>query len=144
MLKKRSKELLGQLVITGLLVLIFLVILSFFGSSDNFGSTGFGLRYQRKLVLLFNVAQQLTANSLQQAAYSKLETGFIQPCNKSFCSSNNFRSRLLIHTFGENAIMALQFLFQHKGKKGKAVSVYEPPLFQGLPHRYLVTTNSAA
>ena len=23
-------------------------------------------------------------------------------------------------------------------KKGKAVSIYEPPLFQGLPHRYQV------
>ena len=26
--------------------------------------------------------------------------------------------------------------------KGKAVSVYEPPLFQGLPHRYMLNGNS--
>ena len=26
--------------------------------------------------------------------------------------------------------------------KNKAVSIYEPPLFQGLPHSYLLTSNS--
>ena len=26
--------------------------------------------------------------------------------------------------------------------KGKAVSIYEPPLFQGLPHRHMLTSNS--
>ena len=30
-----------------------------------------------------------------------------------------------------------------KSKKGEAVSIYEPPLFQGIHHRYLLTTNSA-